>query len=281
MKSFHDKQALVTGAASGIGRAIARALAGEGARLWLVDVNDAGLAEVVAEARALGVEAVGARCDLSRADDIDRLLDDLLARWGGVDLVVNNAGVCYYGPTDKMPIDQWRWLIDINLMAAIRITGRLLPALLERPDPHVLNMCSVAGLVAGGRSAAYQTSKFGLVGYTEALRAEFGRRGLGVTALCPGPVLTNLYRDGVSGRENRAVPEPPRWISTTPERVARIALKAIRRNRRQVLITPLAHLLWNLKKFAPWLIDFANHLGRKKKRKAAESAPPRDQRSAA
>ncbi|MEX1094744.1 MAG: SDR family oxidoreductase [Planctomycetales bacterium] len=281
MKTFRGKQALVTGAASGIGRSLALALAREGARLHLVDIDEAGLAAVVAEARAFGVEAVGARCDLSRAEDVDHMLDGLLARWGGVDLLVNNAGVCYYGPTDKMPIEQWRWLMELNLMAPVRITGRLLPALLDRPDPHVLNVCSVAGLVAGGRSAAYQTSKFGLVGYTEALRAEFGRRGLGVTALCPGPVRTNLYRAGVSGRKDRAVPEPPRWISTTPDRVARIALKAIRRNRRLVLITPLAHLLWNLKKFAPWLIDFANHLGRKKRRLAAHDAPPRNRREAA
>lgn len=280
MKSFRNKQALVTGAASGIGRAIALALAREGARLWLVDVDDAGLATVVTEAQRLGVEAVGARCDLSRSSEIDQMLDDLLARWGGVDLLINNAGVCYYGPTDKMPIERWEWLIDINLMAPIRITSRLLPSLLERPEAHVLNMCSVAGLVAGGRSAAYQTSKFGLVGYTEALRAEFGRRGLGVTALCPGPVLTNLYRSGVSGRPDRPVPEPPRWISTTPERVARIAIRAIRRNRRQVLITPLAHLLWNLKKFAPWLIDYLNHFGRRKKRARAADLPLENRRAA-
>jgi hypothetical protein len=97
----------------------------------------------------------------------------------------------------------------------------------SRPDAHVVNMCSISGLVAGGRLAAYHTSKFGLIGFTEALRAEYGRRGLGVTAICPGPVTTRLYESGVSGSTERKVPSPPRWLCATPERVAEVTLRAI------------------------------------------------------
>jgi short-subunit dehydrogenase len=140
-----------------------------------------------------------------------------------------------------------------------------------RPESHVPNVCSVAGLVAGPRSTAYHVSKFGLVGFTESLRAEYGRRGIGVTALCPGPVQTNLYKSGVSGSKRKPVPVPPAWLSATPARIADVAVRAIRKNRRLVLITPIAHLLFNAKRFAPWFLDWLNHFTLRKRRPAAGS----------
>ena len=198
---------------------------------------------------------------------------------GPIDILVNNAGVVYYGPTENMTGKQWDWLLGINLLAPVQLTRELLPTLLARPDAHVLNVCSVSGLVAGSRIAAYHTSKFGLVGFTESLRAEFGRRGLGVTALCPGPVTSNLYKKGISGREDRPVPNPPRWLCASSDAVARIALRAMRRDRRMVLITPLAHLLYNVKRFAPWLLDLLNRISRKRRKPSMESVPIRPARA--
>jgi short-subunit dehydrogenase len=125
--------------------------------------------------------------------------------------------------------------------------------------------------VAGGRFCAYHVSKFGLVGFSEALRAEFGRQGLGVSAICPGPVLTNLYRSTPSGHRDRPTPHPPRWICTTPERVAEKTLRAIRRDQGLVLVSPLAHVLYYTKRLAPWLLDDLQRIGRRRKmrRKAA------------
>ena len=289
MKVIRGKKALVTGAASGIGRMIALALAREGADLYLIDVNEDELTKVAADVRALGVEAVTAHCDVTHSDEITLSVEDLLARWGKVDILINNVGVAFYGPTESMTASQWSWLLKINLLAPIQFTRELLPTLLKLPEAHVLNVCSIAGLVAGGRFAAYHVSKFGLVGFSEALRAEYGRRGVGVTALCPGPVQTNLYSSAISGREGREVPTPPAWICTTEHKVAEQAIAAIRKNRRLVLLTPMAHLLWNLKRFAPGLLDFANHFGRRRKRRrmAADTpegnrlAPQEDQRRAA
>ena len=222
MKSVRGKRALVTGAASGIGREIALALALEGVHVYLLDIDEAALAEVIRDAQVCGVEAVGDRCDLSQPDEIAAALKEMLAASGGVDILVNNAGVAYYGPTEKMTGAQWDWLLAINLLAPIQITRILLPTLLARPEAHVLNVCSIAGLVAGARTTAYHVSKFGLVGFTEALRAEFGRRGIGVTALCPGAVRTNLYRSAINGKKRRTVvPDPPAWLSTTPENPGR------------------------------------------------------------
>jgi short-subunit dehydrogenase len=258
MKSLKDRNAFITGAASGIGRAIATALAAQGCHLYLVDVNEAGLRSLEQELAATRVRVWTCQCDLSDSKAIPAVVDAAMSASGGIDLLINNAGVVYYGPTENMSQSQWDWVMSINLLAPIQITQLLLPALLQRPDSHVVNMCSISGLVAGGRLSAYHTSKFGLIGFTEALRAEYGRRGLGVTAICPGPVTTRLYEDGISGRAERKVPNPPAWLCATPERVASVTLKAILRDRRQVLITPLAHLLFQLKRFAPGLIDFAN-----------------------
>jgi short-subunit dehydrogenase len=268
MKSIRGKRALVTGAASGIGREIALRLALEGVHVYLLDVDADGLTQVVRDAQICGVEAIGVRCDLTKPAEIAAALSTMLDAWGAIDILVNNAGVAYYGPMEKMTVAQWDWVLGVNLLAPIQITRDLLPSLLARPEAHILNVCSVAGLVAGPRTAAYHVSKFGLVGFTEALRAEYGRRGVGVTALCPGAVSTNLYRSAASGKRDGHVPVPPPWLSASPERVAEVALAAIRKNRRLVLVTPVAHALYNAKRFAPWLLDWMNRLGRRSQRPA-------------
>lgn len=281
MKSLKDRNAFITGAASGIGRAIAKALAAQGCHLYLVDVNDDSLCSLEQELASTRVRVWTRHCDLSDSKAISIVVEAAMTASGGIDLLINNAGVVYYGPTENMSQSQWDWVMSINLLAPIQITQQMLPALLQRPDSHVVNMCSISGLVAGGRLSAYHTSKFGLIGFTEALRAEYGRRGLGVTAICPGPVITKLYESGISGRAERKVPTPPKWLCATPERVATVTLQAILRDRRQVLITPLAHLLFQLKRFAPGLIDFANRFSSSRlkrrffgRRRSVNPAPP-------
>ncbi len=263
MKDLRGRRAFITGAAAGIGRAIAAELARQGTHLFLVDIDPDGLAETVEEVRSNGVRVATSVCDLTDADQITAVCQRVLEEFGGVDLLVNNAGVAFYGPTSSMTTEQWDWLLAVNLHAPIQITRELLPSLLSLQDSHIVNMCSIAGLVAGGRFAAYHVSKFGLVGFTEALRAEYGRRGLGVTAICPGPVTTKLYESAPAGNGSK-VPTPPRWACATPEAVAKKTVRAIRRNRRQVLITPMAHGLFALKRIAPGLLDFINTFSRKR-----------------
>jgi short-subunit dehydrogenase len=262
MKHLKGKRTLLTGAASGIGRALALELAREGVHLYLLDVDRAGLQSVIGECRAMGVVAVGRQCDLSQPVQIAAALADLLARWKYIDLLVNNAGVAYYGPTEKMTAGQWNWLISINLLAPLQITRELLPTLLARGAAHILNVCSISGFAAGGRFTAYHTSKFGLVGFTEALRAEYNRRGIGVTNLCPGPVTSNLYNRAISGR-GKPVPNPPGWLCASPEFVARRGVRGINRNRRIVIVTPLARLVYWAKRISPAFLDGLNHISRK------------------
>ncbi len=264
MKTVRGKVALVTGAASGIGRAVALALAREGAALHLLDVDEEGLADVVDEARRLGSEAVGCRCDLSRLDEVSEAVRGVLDRWGELDILVNNAGVAYYGPTERMTAEQWDWLLSVNLLAPIQICRELLPVLLSRPEAHIVNVCSIAGLVAGPRLAAYHTSKFGLVGFSEALRAEYRRQGLGVTALCPGLVRTGFFRTAVHGRRSKRPWQPPYWLCVSPETVAARVLRAIHRNHGLALVGGMAHVLWLFRRLAPRLLAFLAGLGGKK-----------------
>ncbi len=265
MRNIRGKWALVTGAASGIGRAIALQLAREGAHLFLVDIDENGLQSAIDEARLSGVEVVGRQCDVAEAREVSATVAEVLARCGGVDILVNNAGITYYGRTDRMAAEHWDRLLRVNLLAHIQFTRELLPSLLARPEAHVLNVCSILGLVGMPKVTAYCTSKFAMVGFSESLRSEFGRSGLGVTALCPGFVTTNLFANAPLEEAIEQHKLPPRIICTTPERVARAAVKAIRRNRRLVVMEPFARLMYAVKRFTPWLLDAIFHLGRRKR----------------
>ncbi len=265
MRRIRGKTALVTGAASGIGRAISLRLADEGARLYLLDINAVELAKVVAEAKRRGVDAVGRQCDLSQRSQITAAVHHLLDRLGGVDLLVNNAGVTYYGKSCGMAAEHWDRLLAINLLAPIQLTLELLPTLLSRDEAHILNVASICGLVGLERVAAYSTSKFGLVGFSESLRAEFWRQRLGVTALCPGFVDTNLFSAAARGADVKANKTPPRWMLATPELIANRAIRAIYRNRGLVVIQPYARVLHLLKRWAPGLLELPYRLQRRKR----------------
>jgi short-subunit dehydrogenase len=267
MRIIRGKTALVTGAASGIGRAIALRLAEEGASLFLLDINMDGLEAVAAAARSHGVEARVCRCDLTSPSDVTAAVQQVLACWNGVDILVNNAGITYYGRTNLMSDENWRQLMAVNLLAPIQLTRELLPHMLKREEGHILNVASALGLIGLARVCAYSTSKFGIVGFTESLRAELARRGIGVSALCPGLVDTRLFTSAKHGKDYAKNVIPPGWLLTTPERIANHAIRAIRRNKGVVVIQLYARAAVMLKRLAPWLIDWCNtfKISRKKK----------------
>jgi len=264
MKIIRGKRALVTGAGSGIGRAIAVALAREGADLYLLDIDDAALASVVDEAAKYGTDVIARRCDLGRPEQISAAVKALLQRWDRLDILVNNAGVTYHGKTEAMPAERWDAVLAINLLAPIQLIRELLPTLLAHGDAHILNMCSILGLVAVPKFAAYQASKFGLVGLSESLRAEYASRGLGVTALCPGFVQTKMFNARADGQDGKRMRTPPTWFFASPEQVAARAIKAIYRNHGVITHSLLARFLWFVKRMAPRLWDFANRSRTKK-----------------
>jgi NAD(P)-dependent dehydrogenase (short-subunit alcohol dehydrogenase family) len=283
---IQGKTAVITGAGSGLGRAIAMRLARERANLHLLDIDLPAAEAVAEECRNLGVRVVAARCDVSQLGDLEAAGHDMLEQWGAIDILVNNAGIAWYGATLKMPADAWERLLDVNLHAPIHLTRLLLPAMLKRPEAHVVNMASISGWVCGARFAAYHVSKFGLVGFSEAMRAEYLRRGVGFTAVCPGPVRTNLYKSAPNSYKDRETPEPPAWLCTTPERVAEATVRAIYRNRAVTFVSPMAWLLYYSKRLAPWIFHTLHHFGQKRDeevaaKRAAKRAREADQRRAA
>jgi short-subunit dehydrogenase len=263
MRIIRGRRALVTGAAAGVGRALALALAREGADLFLVDIDADNLARVADEVRQRGVVAVTEVCDLAEPAAITAAAASVRAQWGTLNILINNAGLRYYGPTEAMSAAQWQRLMAVNLLAPIQLFRELLPLLAAADEAHVVNVCSMFGLSPWRKAAAYQTSKYGLVGFTAALRAEYQREHFGVTALCPGFVQTAPQ---AANADHAGMPyATPPWISTTPEIVAGKAIKAVRRNRGLVLVTPAAHLCWRFARLAPGLVDWLLREGWRKR----------------
>jgi 3-oxoacyl-[acyl-carrier protein] reductase len=271
MQVIRGRRALVTGAASGIGRALALALAKEGADLFLIDKDEGALAAAAGEAERLGVSVATRVCDLTQSAEIAASVRAVLSGGGTLNILVNNAGAAYYGATHDMSAEQWERIIALNLLAPIQLVREFLPTLRAADEAHVVNVCSIFGLVPLRKGAAYQVSKFGLVGLSAALRAEYGR-DFGVTALCPGFVRTPLletFETGAPGQRRHAIPA---WLCARPEQVAAATVRAIRRNRGLVVVTPAARLLWWMGRLSPGLLDWVTRQGWRGKRRKGGAA---------
>jgi 3-oxoacyl-[acyl-carrier protein] reductase len=254
MNTIRGKRALVTGAASGIGRAITLALAREGAELFLVDIDALRLEASAAAARQFNVKVTAAVCDLAQGADITATVEACRAACGGLDILVNSAGVIHYGAVAEMTAEQWQRLIAVNLLAPIQLVRELLPLLSAQRESHIVNVCSVLGLVPGRKLLAYQTSKFGLVGFSLGLRAELCGRNVGVTALCPGLVDTPMMDKFGPTWLRKSVSLGRLSLITTAEAVAKRAIWSIRGNRGLVVVSMGGQLVWRLYRLSPGLV---------------------------
>ncbi len=216
MKIEKGTVAVITGGASGIGQSCALEFARRGADIVIGDIHDERMAETVTALEALGVRALAVSCDVTSDADVQRLRDESLSVMGHVDLVMNNAGVALLGPPERVPMDDWRWVIEINLFGVIRGAQAFVPYLLERGSGHILNTASVAGLYAySWDSIPYITSKFGAYGFTEGLYTYLKPQGIGVSVLCPGLVNSHF---GESARF-AGLDDPAGW-AVLPEGMA-------------------------------------------------------------
>lgn len=194
MDAFEGKVAVVTGAASGIGAALARAFAAEGMRVVVADVDEPGAERVAAELRGRGAEATAVRVDVANADQVDELATATLERYGAVHLVCNNAGVGGGGPMTELDPAEWSHVLGVNLWGVIHGVRAFLPHLLAQDEGHVVNTASVAGLFAAPFMGPYSVSKFGVVALSETLFHELALAGsrVGVSVLCPSWVRTGI-----------------------------------------------------------------------------------------
>jgi len=261
LSNLKGKTALVTGAASGIGRETAIAFARRGADLVICDIDEAGMEITAKEIRALGPEAYTHRVDVASAEEMEAFSEAVHARVPAVDILMNNAGVAIGGPFLSTSLEDWDWIIGINLRGVVHGCHFFIPEMVKRgAGGHVINVSSAAGYSASSLLTAYNTTKFGVLGLTEALWEELRPHGIGVTAICPGLIDTPITRnaklvgemDKLEMREEMV--EGYRKRGYGPERVARNILKAVEHNRLVAPISPEAWGLYYLKRFAPGLM---------------------------
>lgn len=203
LKRFADKAVIVTGAASGIGKATAERMAAEGANVIVADINAAGAAEVAAAISAqYGVKAKAIKFDASKVEDCDRLVAESVAEFGRIDVLVNNAGIMEWCRSVDYTADAWNRIISVNLNAVFHVSRAALPHLLETQG-NIVNMSSAAGLQGVAFAPAYSATKSAVIGLTRSMAVEHADKGVRVNAICPGAVDTPL---------NTKVAPMPEWL---------------------------------------------------------------------
>jgi hypothetical protein len=247
MSSFEGKVAVVTGAGSGIGAALASRLAAAGASLALCDVDEAALAQAAAAGRADGARVYEAAVDVADRAAVQAFAKDVRSEFGVVHQIYNNAGIGHIGPITDVDYDDIRRVMDVNFWGVVHGTKEFLPHLIESGGGHVVNVSSVFGIVAAPWLSGYDAAKFAVRGFTEALRGELLAAGHPVRVTCvhPGGVRTPFveHAEAAPGEDLAAVERYFRRITvTTPDGAARAIMRGVRLNRARLLIGPDARL---------------------------------------
>jgi len=241
--SFRDRVAVVTGGASGIGRALCLDLARAGARLVVADVDEAGMNDTVAAVKQAGSEAIPVRTDVSRQADVRALADRAFAQWGAVHVLCNNAGVAVHGGLESATHQDWEWVIGVNLWGVIHGVETFVPRMIAGKEPgHVVNTASMAGLIASQGLGIYNTTKYAVVGLSETLQKDLRPYNIGVSVLCPMGVATAIRESGRNRPAHLKNPDGLRGSeitligrTLTPEHVAERVLRAILADRLYII----------------------------------------------
>ena len=274
MKDFKNKICVVTGAGSGIGAACAQALAAEGAYVVMTDIRSDMLETVhkkIVEAGGRGETHI---VDVSDRDAMFALADKVDKAHGGADLILNNAGVAHSATVAEMTMDNFNWIMDIDFWGVVYGTQAFLPHFLKRGSGHVANVSSIFGLIGVPTQSAYNAAKYGVLGFSEALRHEMVEHNVGVTVIHPGGINTNIVRHARMSQGPNAEAEHEEAIikfqeltMTQPDKAAQIILKAIRKNKARVLVGPDALFVDFIRRIAPVkylsLLPFLKNVGKK------------------
>jgi NAD(P)-dependent dehydrogenase (short-subunit alcohol dehydrogenase family) len=254
MASATTKRVFITGGASGFGRALAERWGRAGARVCIGDIHDARGAETLTALKALGATAHSLRCDVTKEDDLQAASDWLEESWGGVDIVVNNAGVAIGGGITEISLDDWRWIVDINLLGVVRGCKVFTPLFRKQQGGHFVNISSMAGLIHPPMMSAYNATKAAVVALSETLRVELAPHHIAVTVVCPSFFRTNLTETMRSGNAdvaritNKLVNNAKRGA----DEIAELTFRGVERGDFHVLTHTDGKVAWMLKRLAPF-----------------------------
>jgi short-subunit dehydrogenase len=258
MTAIKGAAVALTGAASGIGRALASALAARGADLALADTDEPGLAALANELRQSHQVNISAhRVDVAQDDEVRRFAEAAIRQHPRLNVLINNAGVALQGWFEEMTLAEFDWVMSINFRGVVRGTHYFLPHLQAQPEAHIVNLSSVFGLIAPVGQTAYSASKFAVRGFTEALRHELAATSVRVTCVHPGGVATNILRNARAvkavdaERRDMASKRFAKMAKTTPEQAAAVIVEGLLRNHPRVLIGGDARFMDRVQRWLP------------------------------
>ena len=277
MTDFQNKVAVITGAGSGLGRALARDLAAAGAQLALSDVNQIGLQET-ADSLGLGSDRLITEAfDVADRDAFYAFAERVTGHFGAAHLVFNNAGVALGATVEDMSYEDFEWLMGINFWGVVHGTKAFLPHLKAAGEGHIVNVSSVFGLIGVPTQSAYNASKFAVRGFTEALRQELEMEGgrVSCTSVHPGGIKTNIARNArmgagvekITGDVDKARRDFEKMFRTTPEEASQTILKGVKGNKRRVLIGSDARAIDSMQRLMPTAYQRIMVAGQKMMRK--------------
>ncbi|MFZ5573436.1 MAG: SDR family NAD(P)-dependent oxidoreductase [Thermodesulfobacteriota bacterium] len=252
-KSFHQCTAVITGAASGIGRELAIVLARERGDLVLSDINQSGLEKTLELVRQAGGSGAIHICDVSNGDAVKTMADHCFSKWGRVEVLINNAGVAVSGVTGVIPMEDWKWTMAINFWGVLHGCHAFIPRMKQQRRGHILNVASIAGIVSIPEMGPYNASKAAVISLSETLRSELAPANIGVSVLCPSHIKTNLLNN------MRYTDEFQRLIANTgfanaritPAEAAEITVRAMKKNRLYIIPQGPAKSAWLFKRLFP------------------------------
>jgi NAD(P)-dependent dehydrogenase (short-subunit alcohol dehydrogenase family) len=263
---FKDKTVVVTGGASGIGRALGEELCSSGARVLLADINAELLSKTGEELRASDHQVDTAALDVRDFEAVKGLIEETARKHGRIDYLFNNAGIAVSGEARDVSLDDWRSVIDTSLYGVVHGVVASYPIMLKQGSGHIVNTASLAGLIPAPGEVSYSAAKYGIVGLSHTLRAEAADLGVRVSVVCPGFIETPIFYTSkvVKFDRDKLLEEMPKTMPA--DQCAREILRGVERNKATIVITTAGKVFWRLHRYAPWVVDLLTKWSLKKMR---------------
>jgi NAD(P)-dependent dehydrogenase (short-subunit alcohol dehydrogenase family) len=252
MDAFKEKIAIVTGGASGMGRAVCEELCRRGATVVVADINEEGAGQVASAINQTGGQAGAARVNVAREEEVRKLIDETVSEHGRLDYMFNNAGICVVGEERDVSLDHWRSVLDVNLFGVIYGTTAAYSVMVKQGFGHIVNTASLAGLTPAPQEISYTASKYAVVGISNALRIEGADLGVKVSVVCPGFVRTGIFDAVVAvnvDKEKLVANVPFKMMES--KKAAQTILRGVARNRAIIVFPFHARIMWWLYRLLP------------------------------